>query len=99
MNKKLNLTENIIGNVECMDNVPDSVFDIVVGTQVFCCINDMEAAIKEINRVLKPNGILFFLENVQHEKMTFKYFIQKLYSICYKGYSLRCHAGKLIITN
>lgn len=77
--------------------IPDNTFDIVIGTQVFCCINNMTCAVREIYRVLKPKGALFFLENVQYEEGSLKHFIQKIYSISYKGYSLRCHAGELVV--
>lgn len=38
-------------------------FDTIVSTFTFCSIDDMNSALKEINRVLKPDGILIFLEH------------------------------------
>jgi len=43
----------------------DAVFDTVVGTLVFCSINDPSAALAEIRRVLKPGGRLLLLEHVR----------------------------------
>ena len=54
--------KNIIGSVEKMDMIEDESFKIVIGTHIFCCINDMQAALKEIKRVLKPGGFFYFLE-------------------------------------
>lgn len=42
----------------------DDSFDVVVGSLVFCTIPDVDAALGEIARVLKPGGELRFLEHV-----------------------------------
>lgn len=42
-------------------------FDTVVATWVFCTIPDAEAAARELLRVLKPGGELFFVEHVRSE--------------------------------
>jgi ubiquinone/menaquinone biosynthesis C-methylase UbiE len=44
---------------------PDSSFDTAVATLVFCTVPDPEAALEELNRVLKPGGRLLFLEHVR----------------------------------
>ncbi len=43
---------------------PNDSFDIVIGSMVFCTIPDVETAISEVVRVLKPGGEFRFLEHV-----------------------------------
>jgi ubiquinone/menaquinone biosynthesis C-methylase UbiE len=47
--------------------VEDASIDTVVATLVFCTIPDPQAALREIRRVLKPEGKLLFLEHVRAE--------------------------------
>jgi len=44
---------------------PDATFDAVVGTLVFCTIPDAPRALREVRRVLKPNGSLRLVEHVR----------------------------------
>lgn len=52
----------IKASAEKMD-FPDNSFDTVVSTFSFCSIEDLNAALREISRVLKPGGKLLFLEH------------------------------------
>lgn len=53
----------LIGNAE---EIPfeDNTFDSVVATLVFCAIENQEKALKEVYRILKPDGKLYFIEHV-----------------------------------
>lgn len=46
---------------------PDSSFDTVAGTLVFCEVPDPAAALDEIARVLRPGGSFCFLEHVRSD--------------------------------
>ena len=44
---------------------PDDAFDVVISSLVFCTVQDVEAALSEVARVLKPGGEFRFLEHVR----------------------------------
>jgi len=45
----------------------DSSFDTVVATLVLCTVDDVPAALAEVDRVLAPGGRLLFLEHVRSQ--------------------------------
>lgn len=90
----VNLVKSVIGNAENMSQIPDNSIDVVVGTLVLCCIDKPEEALKEILRVLAPNGQFYFMESVQHPDNTFKCKVQKVYRPFWRGVTMRCKAGE-----
>lgn len=42
----------------------DNSMDVVVGTLVLCSVNNIDMALREIKRVLKPGGLYVFIEHV-----------------------------------
>jgi ubiquinone/menaquinone biosynthesis C-methylase UbiE len=46
-------------------NFPDHYFDTIFATFVFCSVPDPVAGLRELRRVCKPDGKLFFLEHVR----------------------------------
>jgi ubiquinone/menaquinone biosynthesis C-methylase UbiE len=47
--------------------MPDASFDAVVSTLVLCSVDDLDRALGEVRRVLRPGGGLVFLEHVADE--------------------------------
>ena len=47
---------------------PDDNFDFVVSTCVFCTVPDPMSGVKEIKRVLKPDGKMIFLEHMRSSR-------------------------------
>ncbi len=45
--------------------VADATFDFAVSTLVLCSVRDPQRALRELRRVLKPDGRLLFLEHVR----------------------------------
>jgi ubiquinone/menaquinone biosynthesis C-methylase UbiE len=45
--------------------LPDASVDVVVSTLVLCTVDDPERALREIARVLRPDGELLFIEHVR----------------------------------
>lgn len=44
--------------------LPDASVDVVVGTLVLCSVPDVDRALAEVRRVLRPGGRFMFLEHV-----------------------------------
>lgn len=65
---QLNLDVNLqLGDAQALD-FPDASFDDVVATFVFCSVPDPVLGLRELARVVKPNGRLLLLEHVRSER-------------------------------
>ncbi|MBN2605063.1 MAG: class I SAM-dependent methyltransferase [Bacilli bacterium] len=51
---------------------PDHSFDYVLHTLVFCSVAEVDKGLQEIRRVLKPGGLLLFIEHVMPEGKNMK---------------------------
>jgi ubiquinone/menaquinone biosynthesis C-methylase UbiE len=52
---------------------PDASFDFVVGTLLLCSAPDPEASLREIRRVLRPEGAFVFLEHVAADERSSRF--------------------------
>ncbi|MGK0289108.1 MAG: ubiquinone/menaquinone biosynthesis C-methylase UbiE [bacterium] len=70
---------------------PDHSFDAIVTTLVLCSVESPENTLKEIKRVLKPNGKLYFLEHVLAKKRPNLIKWQKFFHPAWKCMCGNCH--------
>ncbi|XP_066319487.1 uncharacterized protein [Miscanthus floridulus] len=54
----------------------DNSMDAVIGTLVLCSVNNIDMALREIKRVLKPDGLYVFIEHVAAPDGTLLHFVQ-----------------------
>ncbi|XP_039207956.1 methyltransferase-like protein 7A [Crotalus tigris] len=77
-NTHLQFKNFVVGFAEDISSVPDGSVDVVVGTLVLCSVNNAQAVLKEILRVLRPSGAYFFIEHVAADRSTWTYFWQQV---------------------
>ncbi|CAA0828655.1 S-adenosyl-L-methionine-dependent methyltransferases superfamily protein [Striga hermonthica] len=71
--------------------VDDASVDVVVGTLVLCSVNDVDQALQEIRRVLKPGGIYIFVEHVGAKDGTILKFMQRILDPLQQTLADGCH--------
>ncbi len=57
----------LLGDAQNLD-LPEASFDAVVATFVFCSVSDPVLGLRELGRVVKPDGQIFLLEHVRSDK-------------------------------
>lgn len=67
-------------------------FDVVIASMVFCTIPDVEQALREINRVLKSEGELRFIEHVRSHGTHGRY--QDRFAPLWKRVAGGCHLNR-----
>lgn len=70
----------------------DESFNTVIASTVFCTIPDVEQATREIDRVLKPNGELRFLEHVRSHGLHGRF--QDRFAPLWKRIAGGCHLDR-----
>ncbi|MCK5914105.1 MAG: class I SAM-dependent methyltransferase [Desulfuromusa sp.] len=65
--------------------MPDASFDTIVSTLVLCSVPNQKTSLKEIYRLLRPNGVLLFLEHIASDHpqtLTWQHRIEPFWSFC-----------------
>lgn len=71
---------------------PNASFDTVVSTGVFCAVDDPARALSEVDRVLRPGGLLRFSEHVRAPRKARRLMQRTLDPVHYRLF--RCHIGR-----
>ena len=104
-NKKyshVNIKRFIQGCAEDLKEIPDSSIGVIVCTKVMCSVRNKRKALLEFKRVLKPEGICYFLEHVAAPCGTWQRTIQDmvewsgLWAALHAGCSCNCELWKYI---
>ncbi|XP_072214240.1 thiol S-methyltransferase TMT1A [Excalfactoria chinensis] len=64
---------------EDLHQVPSGSMDAVVGTWVLCSVQSASKTLKEVQRVLRPGGVFYFLEHVAANPSSWKLFWQQVF--------------------
>ena len=68
-------------------------FDAVVATLVFCSVRDPALALAEVKRVLKPTGVLRFIEHIRSDG-SFTGHIQDILTPAWRWFGAGCHLNR-----
>lgn len=90
---KLNNIKILNDNAECL-SVSDSSIDIVVCTLVLCSVRNLEKALSEIYRILRPQGKLIFIEHVAATNNPKRYRWQCRLEFLWKHIAAGCHTTR-----
>lgn len=71
----------------------DHAFDAVVSTLVLCTVDDVDRALSEIKRVLRPGGKLIFLEHVASDDPS-RYRWQRVFEPIWTPFAGGCHVTR-----
>jgi len=72
----------------------DASFDAVVSFLTLCTVGDLQRSIKEIGRVLRPNGIILFIEHIAHERGTFMRKVQDFVNPIWSRAACGCNLNR-----
>lgn len=72
-------------------SLADASFDTVVCTLVLCSVNNLEKALSEIYRILRPQGKIIFIEHVAAINNLKRYQWQRRLEFLWKHIADGCH--------
>jgi SAM-dependent methyltransferase len=71
------LEQFIVGGAEDLSAIESESVDVAIATHVLCSVDSPEAVVRELHRVLKPNGKFFLLEHVANRSNNWIYRFQQ----------------------
>lgn len=71
----------------------DGSFDVVISTMVLCTVADPETVLREVDRVLRPNGRFLFIEHVRSEHPRLARWQDRLLPL-WKPFAMGCHCNR-----
>ncbi|XP_047968394.1 putative methyltransferase-like protein 7A isoform X1 [Salvia hispanica] len=77
----------------------DASVDAVVGTLVLCSVKDVDQALQEVRRVLRPGGLYIFVEHVAAKDGTLLRFVQGILDPLQQTVADGCHLTRDTATN
>jgi ubiquinone/menaquinone biosynthesis C-methylase UbiE len=86
----------LAGRAERLD-LPDHSVDAVAATFVMCSVGDLDAALSEIVRVLRPEGRYVFAEHVAAPAGTGVRRAQNVYAAATRLFGVRCRPNREIL--
>ncbi|GIY29333.1 methyltransferase-like protein 7A [Caerostris darwini] len=69
--------KTVTAMAENMDEIEDASMDVVVCTFVLCSVQNVQAVLNQVRRVLKPGGKFLFLEHVAYPQTQWSFTIQR----------------------
>ncbi|XP_057614173.1 thiol S-methyltransferase TMT1B [Chionomys nivalis] len=90
-NRHLQYERFIVAYGEDMKQLADSSMDVVVCTLVLCSVMSPKKVLREIQRVLKPGGLLFFWEHVAEPRGSWALLWQQVFEPTWKHIGDGCH--------
>lgn len=66
-------------SADSLADVATGHVDVVVTTHVLCGVQDVNAALKEIARVLAPGGKFFYVEHMRHDSRDWRRYVQLVF--------------------
>lgn len=73
--------------------LPDASVDACVSSFVLCSVGDIEQALREIRRVLRPDGALIFAEHVAAEHGSWTHWLQRAANVVIRPFD-GCNATR-----
>ena len=77
----------------------DNSIDAVVGTHIMCTVKDLDKALSEILRVLKPGGFYIFVDHVAAKPGGPLFAVQKTLEPGWKCVASGCHLTRDVLSN